>query len=140
MMTEMTWAQFSAWRAYMSVEPFGELRADLRTGQIAAMLGNIHRDTKHKTKPFSAMDFVIEFGAPTDDKPKAALGVAEPITDKATFGSLKSMMIANAKSDETAVANRAERQRAAEIRSATRREAALARRAARAGSTKGTEN
>ncbi len=55
--------ELTEWRAYYSLEPFGEERADLRAGIIAATIANIYRDKN--TKAYKPVDFIPQF-----DKPK----------------------------------------------------------------------
>jgi hypothetical protein len=45
------------WVDFYAVEPWGEQPAWWRTGTIAALLSNIHRDPK-KSDPFTPLDFV----------------------------------------------------------------------------------
>lgn len=47
--------QLSEWIVFAGLEPFGDLRADFRAGQIAATLANVHRSKD--TEPFQASDF-----------------------------------------------------------------------------------
>ena len=50
-------ALFTEWIAYYTLDPFGEERADLRAGVLAALLANIHRDEKKQREPFEPADF-----------------------------------------------------------------------------------
>lgn len=61
----MSGAEFTEWMIYSKLEPFGEERADLRAGIIAANIANAHRDRKKQPKPFTAFDFM-----PFRQKPK----------------------------------------------------------------------
>lgn len=45
------------WEAYQRLEPFGEERADLRAGVIAAVIAEVNRDRKKRKKPYRADDF-----------------------------------------------------------------------------------
>lgn len=45
------------WMQYSEVEPWDEVRDDLRSGQIAALLYNTHR--KADARPLGARDFVL---------------------------------------------------------------------------------
>ena len=54
----MSARELSEWMAYAQIEPFGEKRADLRSGIVASTMANIHRG---KRKPFKAEDFMPEF-------------------------------------------------------------------------------
>jgi len=42
----MPWRVLVEWQQYDEVEPFGELRADLRIGELAALTANIHARQK----------------------------------------------------------------------------------------------
>lgn len=55
---EMTSAEFNEWMAYYELEPFGELIADMRFGESAALLANINRDREKRSDPYRAEDFV----------------------------------------------------------------------------------
>lgn len=59
MLSELTAAQLQEWIAYSRVEPFGELRADLRAGIIAATQANCHRSKR--SQAFKPEDFMPEF-------------------------------------------------------------------------------
>jgi hypothetical protein len=54
--------------ALATIEPFGEVRGDLRAGIIASVVANVHRDGKKRPQPYSATDFMpfIERPAPAD--------------------------------------------------------------------------
>jgi len=60
--------EFTEWQAYWQLEPWGEGRADLRTGILASTLANIHRSGE--TDPFTPADFMPDFGrqAPAEDR------------------------------------------------------------------------
>ena len=53
--------------AFASIEPFGEQRADLRMAIHAALIANIHRDTKKRSEPYKATDF-LPFPENTQDQ------------------------------------------------------------------------
>lgn len=53
--------EFAEWVAYFSAEPWGEERADLRSGIIAATVANCHAQGR---KQFKAEDFMPSFGKP----------------------------------------------------------------------------
>lgn len=54
-------AEFAAWWAFYQVEPFGELRADMRAAMGATLTANAHRNVKKKRKPFELSDFLFAF-------------------------------------------------------------------------------
>jgi len=51
------------WETYAAIEPFDELRADLRTAQITQMLYNVNRDNKKEPKGRPIEDFMFNFDA-----------------------------------------------------------------------------
>ncbi|MEN7529340.1 hypothetical protein [Cupriavidus sp. DL-D2] len=46
------------WMAFHELEPWGSHYDDLRAGVVASMIGNIHRDRKHRSDPFGDLDFI----------------------------------------------------------------------------------
>ncbi len=54
-------AEFAAWLAFYQVEPFGELRGDMRAAMLATLTANAHRNAKKKRQPFELTDFMFEF-------------------------------------------------------------------------------
>lgn len=54
-------AEFAAWMAFYQAEPFGELRADMRSAMLATLTANAHRNAKKKRQPFELSDFMFEF-------------------------------------------------------------------------------
>ena len=54
---EISPQEFREWIAYYRLSPFGAEREDLRAGQVAAMLGNIHR--RKGAAAFKASDFIM---------------------------------------------------------------------------------
>lgn len=57
LLARMSSRELSEWMAYARVEPFGEERADLRSGIVASILANVHRPKGRK--PLKPEDFVI---------------------------------------------------------------------------------
>ena len=57
---ELDSRELTAWMAYESVEPFGERRANLHAGIVAATVANVNRD-RH-ARAFQPTDFLLEFG------------------------------------------------------------------------------
>lgn len=53
--------ELSEWMAYAQIEPFGEERADLRAGVVAATVANTARDPKKRPRPFRADEFMPQF-------------------------------------------------------------------------------
>ena len=52
----MTYREFIEWAAYYHIEPWGEERADLRSGVVAATVANANRGKAQK--PFAPADFM----------------------------------------------------------------------------------
>ncbi len=61
-MRKISSREFADWMAYDRIEPFGEMRADLRSGIIAAAVVNVNRGRGQK--PFPASDFMPKFDEP----------------------------------------------------------------------------
>lgn len=60
--------EFLEWMDYYQIEPWGEWRADLRTGIVASTVANVFRGKGKSTKP---QDFMPKFGS--DSKPVSNL-------------------------------------------------------------------
>lgn len=54
---------FTEWMAYYALEPFGEERADLRMGILAALTHNIHRVSKD-SEAAKPEDYMPKFEKP----------------------------------------------------------------------------
>jgi hypothetical protein len=65
LMHTMTAEEFGLWQQSYLQDPWGEERADLRAGIIAATIANVHRGKD--TEPYKAADF-----KPNYSKPKPA--------------------------------------------------------------------
>lgn len=57
--------ELSEWQAYAQIEPFGDLRADLRAGIVAATVANTARDRKKRRQPFKPEEFMPKFDRET---------------------------------------------------------------------------
>lgn len=51
-------SEYEDWKAYWAEEPWGALRDNLHSGELTAMLYNIHR--KQGTKAATARDFLFK--------------------------------------------------------------------------------
>ena len=60
--------ELAEWAAEYSIEPFGELRADLQAAIITSMIANANRDPAKKREPFSPVDFMPNFDEPVIEK------------------------------------------------------------------------
>ena len=47
------------WVEYHEIEPWGELMADARHGDMCALTANCHRDADKKPEPFKRSDFSL---------------------------------------------------------------------------------
>jgi hypothetical protein len=71
----MSSLEFAEWMAYAGLEPFGEERADLRAGIIAATIANVHRPGERD--PYTPTDFMPCFGPPPPQTPDHMLSIVE---------------------------------------------------------------
>lgn len=55
---EIDSAELSEWQAYYNIEPWGESKADIRTGIIASTIANVNRGKN--TKAFTYDNFVLK--------------------------------------------------------------------------------
>lgn len=55
LLAEISSAELTEWQAFYDLEPFGDIRADLRSGIVASTLANVMGDPK---KPTSPKDFM----------------------------------------------------------------------------------
>jgi len=55
--------------AYYTLEPFGEMIADMRHGGAVAMLANVNRSSETRPEPYMANDFIYwrDTGQQTDE-------------------------------------------------------------------------
>ena len=65
----MSSAEFTDWVAYAQIEPFGQVRADLRAGLVASVIAEVYRDPKHRPEPFTPADFMPAFDTEPDPGP-----------------------------------------------------------------------
>lgn len=54
----MSAEQFRGWMEYASIEPFGEIQADLRAGTLARVMAEPNRDRSAHPAPFTVLDFI----------------------------------------------------------------------------------
>jgi len=57
MLQQMTCAEYQDWLQLWREDPWGDDRADWRSGQLAEMFANVNRDTKQHPKPFKLSEF-----------------------------------------------------------------------------------
>jgi len=58
LLTRISSHELSEWMAYEQVQPFGDARADVHAGIVAATIANVNRDPKRQKKPFRPQDFM----------------------------------------------------------------------------------
>lgn len=68
-MSDLTARQLKEWEVYYSLEPFGDIRADMRSGIIAAAIANFSFHRTKKSKVYKADDFMPKFEQKRDKKP-----------------------------------------------------------------------
>lgn len=51
--------EFLEWMEYYSFEPFGEWRADVRSGLVASVIANVNRDPTKVPEPYTSEDFML---------------------------------------------------------------------------------
>lgn len=56
LLARMNSRELAEWMAYYRLEPFGELRADVRAGMVASTIANVHRQPGKA--PFGPLDFL----------------------------------------------------------------------------------
>jgi hypothetical protein len=59
MLAKMTSMEFTEWKVFFNLEPFGDMRADLRAGMIAAPLLNIWK--KRGSSPAHPSKWILDF-------------------------------------------------------------------------------
>ena len=60
MLASISMPLFREWQAFFSVAPFGDERADLRAGVVAAQVFNVHRGRSQRAA--RASDYALRFG------------------------------------------------------------------------------
>ena len=63
LLQSVTSADITEMQAFAELEPFGSLVDDMRIGQLCALLGNVYRDKKKRSKPFGASDYMPALAA-----------------------------------------------------------------------------
>jgi hypothetical protein len=53
--------EFAEYRAYFSIEPYPEMRADIRNAQVCATVANSTPFRNKKQKPVPTSDFIIDW-------------------------------------------------------------------------------
>lgn len=71
--------EISEWIAFYNIEPFGEMRADLRAALIATVMANAWRGANQS--PFKITDFMLTF----DNKPEQTMDEMKQILKSFTI-------------------------------------------------------
>ncbi|MCB0093969.1 MAG: hypothetical protein KDE54_39055 [Caldilineaceae bacterium] len=58
-------SEFNDWMAFYKLEPFGEIREEMRNGLLVSTLANAHRDRKKQREPYSTTQFMFPYESPT---------------------------------------------------------------------------
>lgn len=59
--------EFTSWAAFYRLEPWGDMRADLRNGVVASLLYNVHRNKE--AAPLTPADFMLFTEKPAAETP-----------------------------------------------------------------------
>lgn len=57
----MDYGEFREWVEFFSHEPTADLRGDIHTATLCAMLANINRDPTRRPTPFGVEDFLPDY-------------------------------------------------------------------------------
>ena len=76
----MTSREFSEWMAYAAVEPFGEIRADMRAALIAQQVANKGATKKEDLVPLR--EFMLRFGDPEEIAAERAEQQQDAVRDR----------------------------------------------------------
>jgi len=82
MLVRISSRELSEWAVYYDLEPFGEERADLRAGTVAATMANTSR--RKGRRPYKPADFMPRFGPREDQGWEEQLSLVERLN--AAFG------------------------------------------------------
>jgi hypothetical protein len=83
----MSSREFAEWKAEYSIEPFGDLRDDYRSAQIAAMIAEVNRDHEKQSEPRPLKDFLLDFRPTADDEDE------EQKTPGELYGMIRNMVL-----------------------------------------------
>lgn len=88
--------ELSEWMAYDSLAPFGDERADLRAGTIAATIANANRDPEKQPEPFTPADFMpvydVESHEPEGQSVERQIAIVEMLNVAFGGRDLRNMM------------------------------------------------
>jgi hypothetical protein len=55
----LSYEEFLRWWDFYLVDPFGEWRADLRSGIVSSVIANVNRDATKRPEAYTAQDFMF---------------------------------------------------------------------------------
>lgn len=61
MLGEMSSEDFTEWKAYEKLEPFGPLSEEWRIANLTSIIANVNRNPKKRSQPFTAKDFMRNY-------------------------------------------------------------------------------
>lgn len=61
MLASMSSRLLQEWATFYELEPFGEVRADLRSALVANVIANANRNPDKQREPFTLDDFMLKF-------------------------------------------------------------------------------
>lgn len=82
-------SELGLWAALWAIDPWGEDRADLRSGMISSVLANVNRNPKRRSEPFLPMDFMPYRQAEEADRKTALSRKARAVLMAAAGGTKK---------------------------------------------------
>ena len=82
LLRKMSASELHEWRVYSGIDPFGEERADLRSGIVASTIASVHRK-KGSRRP-TPQDFMPKFG--DAEQPKQSVQVQRVIFEQLNVG------------------------------------------------------
>jgi len=83
MLSAMTWQQLVEWSWYDQLDPFGEMRADLRMGSLASTIVNTAAAQAGGRGGSVPSDFMPKF-----DKVATTTGARQPLTETSDWSAL----------------------------------------------------
>jgi hypothetical protein len=78
MLRGMSARQFEEWQIYAELEPWGELRQDLRIAHVVSTLVNLQRDSTKHPEPYPIADFLLRFDDDEKGEPAARKPAKSP--------------------------------------------------------------
>lgn len=70
MLESISATQWGGWLSFFEEEPFGPFYEDVRMARLMALLANVNRDAKKRSRPYETTDFMPRTGRPEPPSPK----------------------------------------------------------------------